>query len=237
MSLQVEQGWKEILETEVSKSYFKKIKEFLKSEIKAGKQIYPLSQDIFSALNFCPWESVKVVILGQDPYHSAEQINGKTSPHAHGLSFSIPKQNQKIPPSLKNIYKELLSDLGDDNFTIPNHGNLESWASQGVLMLNATLTVEARQANSHSGIGWQNFTDYIIQAVSEYHENIVFILWGKFAQSKTKLINPQKHLIIKSAHPSPFSAYSGFFGSKCFSQTNKYLESKRIKPIKWNLNQ
>ncbi len=233
-SLQIESGWKKVLDSEVEKPYFLEIKKFLKSEIKSGKQVFPLPNDIFSALNLCPWDKVKVVILGQDPYHSSENIDEKISPHAHGLSFSIPKLNKKIPPSLQNIYKELKTDLSKENFQIPNHGNLKKWADQGVLMLNATLTVQAGMANSHSDIGWQNFTDYIIQAVSEYHENIVFILWGKFAQGKSKFIDPKKHLIIQSPHPSPFSAYSGFFGSKCFSKTNNYLDSKGIKPINWS---
>lgn len=233
--IKLEPGWKEVLEGEIEKPYFKTIKASLVEQLKDGKEIYPLPKDIFSALNLCPWNKVKVVILGQDPYHSAENTPEGLLPHAHGLSFSIPKEAKKIPPSLKNIYKELLIDLGEDEFTIPTHGNLEKWANQGVLMLNATLTVLAGQANSHSGLGWQAFTDYIIQSVAEENENIVFILWGKFAQGKAPLINPQKHLIIQSAHPSPFSAHSGFFGSNPFSKTNAYLKANGEDEIDWQV--
>ncbi len=231
--LQLESGWQNILQMESDKPYFKEIKTFLKSEIAAGHQFFPPPKLIFQALNLCPWDKVKVVILGQDPYHSTELVNGKMSPHAHGLSFSIPKKNKKIPPSLQNIYKELETDIGAGHFVFPNHGNLESWAKQGVLMLNATLTVRAHEANSHSKIGWQYFTDQIIRSLSEYKENLVFILWGRFAQSKVSLIDTNKHFIIKSAHPSPFSVHTGFFGSKPFSRTNQYLLEKGVTPIDW----
>lgn len=232
-ALNIEPGWKMILDTESRKPYFKKIRSFLKSEMQAGRIFFPLPKLIFNALNLCPWDQVKVVIIGQDPYHSTEVVGNQEVPHAHGLSFSIPRKNKKIPPSLQNIYKELVTDLGVGNFKIPSHGNLESWATQGVLMLNATMTVQAHQSNSHSKIGWQDFTDQIIKSVSDHKENIVFILWGKFAQSKEELIDASKHLVIKSAHPSPFSVHSGFFGSKPFSKTNSYLKGKGIGCIEW----
>lgn len=228
--IKLEPGWKEVLTSEIEKPYFQEIRSFLVEEIKEGKSIYPEPKNIFAALDSCPWDKVKVVILGQDPYHSDED----GLPHAHGLSFSIPKEAKKIPPSLQNIYKELKTDLEEGSFQMPNHGNLNSWADQGVLLLNATLTVEAHQANSHSHVGWQTFTDHIIQAISEYNEGCVFLLWGKFAQSKEVLIDTNRHLVIKSAHPSPFSAHSGFFGSKPFSQTNQYLIDKGQKAINWN---
>ncbi len=232
-SLQIESGWKAVLDQEAQKPYFQKITDFLRAEMQAGKTFFPPPKQIFLALDLCPWDKVKVVILGQDPYHSAEIIKDKISPHAHGLSFSVPKKNKKIPPSLQNIFKELQSDLGVGKFKIPEHGNLMGWSEQGVLMLNATLTVRAHEANSHSGIGWQKFTDKIIQLISDHKESVVFILWGKFAQSKEPLIDTQKHLILKSPHPSPFSVHSGFFGSKPFSQVNAYLLSQGKEPIDW----
>lgn len=186
------------------------------------KTIYPLKENIFNAFKLTSFENVKVVIMGQDPYHGEGQ--------AHGLSFSV-QDNVKIPPSLQNIYKELYSDLG-----IPpkNTGNLTGWAKEGVLLLNSTLTVEKDKANSHQGLGWQYFTDYVIKVLNLSEKPIVFILWGNFARSKKVLITNPKHLILESPHPSPFSAYNGFFGSKPFSKTNDFLIKNNIKPIDWS---
>ncbi len=218
----IESSWKELLMSEFQSEYFLKLKAFL-SEEKRSHTIYPAGKNIFAAFDFVPVEKVKVVILGQDPYHGVGQ--------AHGLSFSVP-EGIKIPPSLQNIYKELKSDL---NIDAPNSGNLEKWAKQGVFLLNATLTVRANEAGSHQKRGWEQFTDKVIQSISQNRENVVFILWGNYAQAKEKLIDTQKHYIIKSAHPSPLSAYNGFWGSKPFSKTNSYLESKGIKAINWDL--
>lgn len=186
------------------------------------KTIYPLKENIFNAFKLTSFENVKVVIMGQDPYHGEGE--------AHGLSFSV-QDNVKIPPSLQNIYKELYSDLG-----IPpkNTGNLTGWAKEGVLLLNSTLTVEKDKANSHQGLGWQYFTDYVIKVLNLSEKPIVFILWGNFARSKKVLITNPKHLILESPHPSPFSAYNGFFGSKPFSKTNDFLIKNNIKPIDWS---
>ena len=186
------------------------------------KTIYPLKENIFNAFKLTSFENVKVVIMGQDPYHGEGE--------AHGLSFSV-QDNVKIPPSLQNIYKELYSDLG-----IPpkNTGNLTGWAKDGVLLLNSTLTVEKDKANSHQGLGWQYFTDYVIKVLNLSEKPIVFILWGNFARSKKVLITNPKHLILESPHPSPFSAYNGFFGSKPFSKTNDFLIKNNIKPIDWS---
>lgn len=225
--------WLNLLQDEFNKPYFVSIKNFLVQNMEQGKQIFPAPSLIFNALNLTTPQNLKVVILGQDPYHSVELHNGQKVPHAHGLSFSIPKQLKKIPPSLQNIYKELNQDL---NFQIPTHGNLEEWAKQGVLLLNSTLTVEAHNPNSHSKIGWQTFTDQIIQSLSSQKENLVFILWGNYARTKQSLIDTQKHFIIQSPHPSPFSAHKGFFGSKPFSKTNQYLASKNIEPINWQIS-
>ena len=186
------------------------------------KTIYPLKENIFNAFKLTPYENVKVVIVGQDPYHGENE--------AHGLSFSV-QDNVKIPPSLQNIYKELYDDLG----IMPKKtGNLTGWAKEGVLLLNSTLTVEKDKANSHQGLGWQIFTDYVIKVLNKKNEPVVFILWGNFARSKKTLITNPKHLIIESTHPSPFSAYNGFFGSKPFSKTNNFLIKNNIKPIDWS---
>ena len=201
--------WDEILENEFKKDYYLKIREFLKTEY-SSKVIYPPMFDIFNALRYTSFESTRVVILGQDPYHEPGQ--------AHGLSFSV-KKGIKIPPSLVNIYKELKTDIGME---IPNHGELTSWAKQGVLLLNATLTVRQGLANSHQNIGWSIFTDNIIKALNESSKPVVFILWGGNARSKKKYISNPNHLIIESAHPSPLSAYNGFFGSRPFSRTNEF---------------
>ena len=212
--------WDGALYGEFDKEYYLKIREFLKKEY-FSTEVYPQMNDIFNALRYTPLGATKVVILGQDPYHEPGQ--------AHGLSFSV-KKGVKIPPSLANIYKELLSDIG---MQIPRHGELTSWAKQGVLLLNATLTVRAHQANSHSKIGWSVFTDEVIKLLDKCDNPMVFILWGGNARSKKSLITNKNHLVIESAHPSPLSAYNGFFGSKPFSRANEFLESKGVEPIDW----
>ena len=214
-------SWKRELDEEFKSNYFSGLKDFL-VEDKKQYTIYPPGSLIFNALNRTSFEDVKVVILGQDPYHGAGQ--------AHGLSFSV-QFGVKSPPSLGNIYKELNADLG---VPIPRHGNLEKWADQGVLLLNATLTVRANQAGSHQGKGWEKFTDALIKRLSEKRVGIVFILWGRFAQAKESLIDKDKHYILKAAHPSPFSAYNGFFGCKHFSKTNEILHRHGINEIDWN---
>ncbi|MBS1771997.1 MAG: uracil-DNA glycosylase [Bacteroidetes bacterium] len=224
MDVQIENSWKEQLQSEFAKPYFSEIVKFLKVEKAAGKVIYPPGKLIFNAFNTTPFDKVKVVILGQDPYHNPGQ--------AHGLSFSVPL-GVAPPPSLVNIFKEQREDLGID---IPNHGNLEKWAEQGVLMLNAALTVEAHQPMSHSKIGWHHFTDDVIKLISDKKEHVVFMLWGSFAKSKQELIDKNKHLVLTSAHPSPLSAHNGFFGSGHFSKANKWLHNLGLKPIDWALS-
>ena len=219
---QIDESWKIILKDEFQKEYFSTLKLFLIEE-KKTHIIYPQSAAIFNAFNLCPFNSLKVVIIGQDPYHGEGQ--------AHGLSFSVP-EGIKPPPSLKNIFKELNTDV---NFKIPTHGNLSRWAEQGVLLLNATLTVKKKQAGSHQKRGWENFTDAVIQKVSEEKEGIVFLLWGRFAQEKAKLIDENKHHILTAPHPSPFSAYSGFFGCKHFSKTNNLLKKQSMQSINWQI--
>ncbi|TDP00482.1 uracil-DNA glycosylase [Marinomonas balearica] len=215
------QDWQEKLSPEFDKEYMQSLQAFLASQTEQEKTVYPHSQECFSALNHTPFKHVKVVILGQDPYHGPDQ--------AHGLSFSV-KPGVKTPPSLVNIYKELESDLG-----IPkaNHGYLESWADQGVLLLNSVLTVEASKAGSHQGKGWETFTDKIIAILNEERKHIVFLLWGSYAQKKGRMIDRSKHLVLDSVHPSPLSAYRGFFGCRHFSQTNAYLEQVNQAPINW----
>lgn len=220
MDVKIEPSWKEALKEEFDKSYFKNLVEFVRSEYQSQK-VYPPGKLIFSALDHTPFDKVKVVLIGQDPYHGVGQ--------AHGLSFSVP-QGITQPPSLKNIFKELNTDLG---IPIAKSGNLERWADQGVLLLNATLTVRASQAGSHQKKGWEEFTDAAIRKLSEEKENLVFILWGAYAQKKGSIIDMEKHFIIKSPHPSPFSAYNGFFGSKPFSKTNSYLKSLGKEEIIW----
>jgi len=224
MATTLEPGWLAVLEPEFEKDYMKNLKSFLQEEKKKGYQIYPKGTDIFNALNMTPFNQVKVVILGQDPYHGTGQ--------AHGLSFSVQK-GVAIPPSLKNIYKELEGDI--EGFKMPNHGNLTHWAEQGVLLLNATLTVRASEAGSHQNRGWEIFTDEIIKALSQKRDHIVFLLWGKYAQQKASLIDQKKHYVLTAAHPSPFSAYNGFFGSKHFSKTNQLLVQNNEKPIDWKI--
>ncbi len=218
----IEQGWKKILWEEFQSPYFSQLKEFL-VEDRQKFTIYPPGNLIFNAFQHTPFEQVKAVVLGQDPYHGPGQ--------AHGLCFSVPPGIPQ-PPSLVNIFKELKTDL---NIPIPDHGNLEKWADQGVLLLNATLTVRASQAGSHQNKGWETFTNRVIEKISEMKSGIVFILWGRYAQAKEDLIDGEKHLILKAAHPSPFSAYSGFFGCRHFSKTNEYLETQGIEGIDWKL--
>ena len=219
---QIEESWKIILKDEFQKEYFAELKTFLTAEKKIYS-IYPKGGDTFSAFNLCSFNSTKVVVIGQDPYHGSGQ--------AHGLSFSVPI-GIKPPPSLKNIFKELHTDL---NFEIPNHGDLTSWAQQGVLLLNATLTVRAKQAASHQKKGWEQFTNRVIKEISDKKEGIVFLLWGKFAQDKEVLIDSTKHHILTAPHPSPFSAHSGFFGCKHFSKTNYLLLQQNQDPINWQI--
>lgn len=215
-------SWRNVLANEFGAPYFKELEKKL-SAAYDFQSVYPRKEDIFSALNLTPFESVKVVIIGQDPYHGKGQ--------AHGLSFSVQK-GVKIPPSLVNIYKELQDDLG---FNPPHHGFLESWAKEGVLLLNNQLTVIEGKPMSHKDLGWNEFTQKIIEHIDKEKENIVFILWGSPAQKKAGSVDPKKHFILKAVHPSPLSAYRGFFGSKPFSQANHFLESKGIKPINWKL--
>ena len=219
---QIEESWKIILKDEFQKEYFAELKTFLTAEKKIYS-IYPKGGDTFSAFNLCSFNSTKVVVIGQDPYHGSGQ--------AHGLSFSVPI-GIKPPPSLKNIFKELHTDL---NFEIPNHGDLTSWAQQGVLLLNATLTVRAKQAASHQKKGWEQFTNRVIKEISDKKEGVVFLLWGRFAQDKEVLIDSTKHHILTAPHPSPFSAHSGFFGCKHFSKTNYLLSQQNQDSINWQI--
>ena len=222
-TIALEESWKQVAAGEFDQPYMKQLGDFLRAEKAQGKTVYPKGSLIFNALNSTPLPKVKVVILGQDPYHGPEQ--------AHGLSFSV-QPGVKIPPSLVNIYKELKRDL---NIDPPEHGCLQSWADQGVLLLNTSLTVEAHQAGSHSKQGWQIFTDHIISAVNEHCDHVVFMLWGAHAQSKKNLIDPTKHLLLCSAHPSPLSAHRGFLGNGHFSKANYFLEQRGIAPIQWML--
>lgn len=213
--------WDTLLESEFQKDYYLQIRQFLKSEY-SSRIIYPSMHDIFNALKYTPFSETRVVILGQDPYHEPNQ--------AHGLAFSV-QRGVKIPPSLVNIYKELHDDIGMD---IPNHGDLSSWAKQGVLLLNATLTVRQGQANSHQKIGWATFTDNIIKLLNQSPRPIVFLLWGGNARSKKAFITAKHHLVLETVHPSPLSAYNGFFGCRHFSRANSFLISTSQSPIDWN---
>lgn len=216
--------WEDILGQEKRQAYFQQMMQFVESERAAGKIIYPPKQDVFNAFSLTPLDKVKVVILGQDPYHGPNQ--------AHGLSFSVlPKV--KTPPSLVNIYKELATDILD--FSIPQHGFLQSWAEQGVLLLNAVLTVEQGQAHSHAKIGWEQFTDAVIQQLSDQCSGLVFLLWGSHAQKKGAVIDTQKHHVLTAPHPSPLSAYRGFFGCKHFSKANQLLQHQGKTPINWEV--
>jgi uracil-DNA glycosylase len=224
MGIDLEPGWQNILRAEFEQDYMKSLREFLKEEKESGQVVYPKSSDVFNAFRHTTFDNLKVVLLGQDPYHGGGQ--------AHGLSFSVQK-GVTIPPSLKNIYKELQTDI--PGFTPPAHGNLTQWADQGVLLLNATLTVRAQQAGSHQGKGWETFTNHVISEISLHKQGIVFLLWGKFAQNKALLIDANKHHILTAAHPSPFSAYNGFFGCRHFSKTNALLSAQHTEPINWQI--
>ena len=219
----IQNDWLQAVGGEFRKPYYKELYDFVKEEY-STRVIYPPADDIFNALHLTPLKEVKVVILGQDPYHNEHQ--------AHGLSFSVLPDQREIPPSLQNIYKELHDDLG---CYIPDNGYLEKWARQGVLMLNTVLTVRAHQANSHQGHGWEQFTDAILEAVNQEDRPIVYLLWGRPAQSKIPMLTNPKHLILKAPHPSPLSAYRGFFGCRHFSQTHAFLESHGAAPIDWQI--
>ncbi len=225
MSVQLEESWKEVLKDEFEKDYMKALQRFLQSAKTEGRTLYPASKNIFYAFERTPLDKVKVVILGQDPYHGPNQ--------AHGLSFSVQKGVQ-FPPSLQNIFKELNAEFKD--FEYPAHGDLTQWADQGILLLNATLTVEAQKAGSHQKQGWETFTDKVIQTLSEKRSGIIFLLWGKYAQAKADLIDKSKHHVLVSAHPSPFSAHSGFFGNDHFKKVNEILQTAGKKVINWQIN-
>ena len=220
MDVKIEESWKRHLASEFEKDYFIKLTDFVREEYRTTK-VYPPGNLIFNAFNLCPFDKVKVVIIGQDPYHGPSQ--------AHGLCFSV-NDGVKFPPSLQNIFKEIKSDIGTP---IPLTGNLTRWANQGVLLLNATLTVREHQAGSHQKKGWEEFTDAAIRSLAQEREHLVFILWGSYAQKKGAFIDRNKHLVLASAHPSPLSAYNGFFGNRHFSLTNQYLIENGVTPIEW----
>ena len=220
MDVRMEGSWKQQLSQEFEKPYFKALTDFVRAEY-AAYTCYPPGSQIFRAFDLCPFTQVKVVIIGQDPYHEPRQ--------AHGLCFSV-ADGVAFPPSLQNVFKEIHDDIGTP---IPTSGNLTRWAQQGVLLLNATLTVRAHQAGSHQNKGWEEFTDAVIRQLNEHREHLVFILWGSYAQRKGSIIDRNKHLVLSSAHPSPLSAYRGFFGNHHFSQANAYLEKNGIPPIQW----
>lgn len=220
MNVKIHDSWSAVLQPEFSRPYFEKLTQFVREEYRTTK-CYPPANLIFSAFDHCHFDEVKVVILGQDPYHGEGQANG--------LCFSV-NRNVPIPPSLKNIFKEIHSDLG---VPVPGHGDLTRWADQGVLLLNATLSVRANQAGSHQKKGWEEFTDAVIRAINEQKQNVVFLLWGNYAGKKATAIDQSKHLVLTSAHPSPLSAYQGFLGNKHFSKTNEYLMKHNLAPIQW----
>lgn len=220
MKVKIEESWEKVLQPDFDKPYFKELTDFVRSEY-AATTIYPPASLIFNAFNLCPFDKVKVVIIGQDPYHGPGQ--------AHGLCFSV-NDGIQFPPSLQNIFKEIKSDL---DIPIPTSGNLTRWAEQGVLLLNATLTVRAHNAGSHQKKGWETFTDSVIRILAEQKENLAFILWGAYAQKKGAFIDKNRHLVLSSAHPSPLSAYNGFFGNHHFSLTNKWLTEHNLKAIDW----
>ncbi|MCB0762137.1 MAG: uracil-DNA glycosylase [Flavobacteriales bacterium] len=220
MDVRIHESWKSELEREFEQPYFKQLTDFVRDEYR-NNVCYPPGNRIFSAFDYCPFDAVRVVILGQDPYHGPGQANG--------LCFSV-NDGVAVPRSLMNIYKEIASDLGKE---VPAHGNLERWAKQGVLLLNATLTVRAHQAGSHQNQGWEQFTDAVVQAINDHKERVVFILWGSYAQQKGAVIEPAKHCILKSPHPSPLSASRGFFGCRHFSAANAYLREHGLPTIDW----
>lgn len=221
--IEMVEQWLQHLQTEFDQPYMQELSQFLRAEKAAGKRVYPAGENIFAAMNATPFDKVKVVILGQDPYHGENQ--------AHGLSFSVP-MGVPIPPSLLNIYKELRTDL---NCQMPSHGNLSFWAQQGVLLLNSVLTVEQSKAGSHQNKGWEKFTDKIVAVLNQHAENVVFLLWGAYAQKKGRVIDQDRHCVLQGPHPSPLSAYRGFFGCRHFSQANHYLQTKGQAPIDWQI--
>ncbi|MBR3014442.1 MAG: uracil-DNA glycosylase [Bacteroidaceae bacterium] len=220
MNVQIEESWRQRLQTEFDKPYFEALTDFVRMEYQRGR-CYPPGKLIFNAFNLCPFDQVKVVLIGQDPYHEPGQ--------AMGLCFSV-NDGIPFPPSLQNIFKEIHDDTGA---SVPASGNLTRWAQQGVMLLNATLTVREHQAGSHQGHGWETFTDAVIKVLAEQREHLVFILWGSYAQRKGAFIDRNRHLVLQSAHPSPLSAYRGFFGNKHFSQANEYLKAHGVEPIRW----
>lgn len=223
-SIQLDESWKAVLQSEFERDYMRQLREFLLAEKQAGRTVYPPGSEIFAALDSTPFDQTRVVILGQDPYHGPNQ--------AQGLCFSV-RQGVAVPPSLRNIYKELAADL---NVPIPAHGDLGAWAKQGVLLLNAVLTVRAGEANSHQGKGWEIFTDRVIASLNEQRQHLVFILWGSYAQKKGSMIDQNRHFVIRSPHPSPLSAHRGFFGSQPFSRCNEYLRKTGQQEINWAID-
>lgn len=221
MNVKIEESWKAVLAPEFEKEYFKNLTDFVRGEYLAGKSVYPAPANIFAAFDMCPFDQLRVVIIGQDPYHEPGQ--------AHGLCFSVP-DGIRVPPSLVNIYKEIENDLGRRSVT---NGDLTRWAGQGVLLLNSTLTVRAHAAASHAGKGWEQFTDAVIRALADNRKNIVYMLWGSYAQRKAEFVNADDNLILKSVHPSPLSAHRGFFGNHHFSRANEYLVAHNKTPIEW----
>ena len=221
VDVKIEQTWKDALCAEFDKDYFVKLTDFVRGEYLSGKAIYPAPQNIFNAFNLCPLDRVKVVIIGQDPYHGDGQANG--------LCFSV-DDGVDFPPSLRNIFKEVADDIGKP---VPLSGNLDRWAEQGVLMLNAVLTVRAHEAASHAGRGWEQFTDAVVRIIAEQKQGVVYMLWGSYAQKKGAMVDASKNLVLKAVHPSPLSVYRGFFGSRHFSKANDYLERSGRGPIEW----
>lgn len=220
MDVKIEPSWKKVLQEEFDKPYFEELTSFVREEYQS-KKVFPPPKDVFKAFNLCPFDNVKVVIIGQDPYHGPNQ--------AHGLCFSV-NQGVRTPPSLVNIYKEIQSDIGGE---APSHGNLEHWAEQGVFLINAILSVVAGMPTSHQNKGWESFTDEVIRLIADKKEHVVFMLWGAYAQGKEWMIDQDKHLVLKAPHPSPLSAHRGFFGCKHFSKANEYLKSQGLEEIEW----
>jgi uracil-DNA glycosylase len=239
--VKIEESWKNVLQAEFDTQYFRDLRDFVRGEHIAEKPVYPKATEIFQAFNACPFDKVKVVILGQDPYHgTATDTQGLTVEQANGLSFAV-HTGIPLPPSLKNIFKELQADLKNENnllesgFMIPSHGHLFKWCEQGVFLLNSVLTVEEGRPGSHSNRGWEKFTDAVIQKINEHKEHIVFLLWGNYAKSKVALIDTKKHTVLTAPHPSPLSAHTGFLGCKHFSKTNADLQAHNLEPINWKL--